>query len=74
MFYLLKYKPREIWFQIKVMVLKTLKNEGYAISKGNSCFDFKKFCIFPIELLTILTQKAIIFLKIINNFVLVMET
>jgi len=56
------------------MVLKTLKNEGYAISKGNSCFDFKKFCIFPIELLTILTQKAIIFLKIINNFVLVMET
>jgi len=63
-----------MWFQIKVVVLKTLKNESYAISKGITCFYFKKFCIFPIELLTILTQTAIIFLKSINNLVLVMET
>jgi len=56
------------------MVLKTLKNESYAFIKGNICLDFKKFCIFPIELLTILTQTTIIFPKSINNFVLVMET
>jgi len=46
LFSLLKTKPREMWFQIKVLVLKTLKNEVRvmpALTFRNSAFFRKRF-------------------------------